>query len=163
KNLVLLGPEHSYEAQSGLTGDGGPNHRSVWKAQPGERTLAPGRDNVEVRLSAQGRDGLQVDKVYTFRRDSYLIDVALEIRNPGAAAVSTYAYFQLTHDGKPSGDANTLAQTFGAQSFTGFAVYTDEHKFEKVHSTDLDKGEAEFAKQANNGWLGMVQHYFVSA
>src|SRR5688572_14616244 len=44
KNLVLLGPEHQYEAQSGLAGDGGPNHRTVWRVQPGERALAPGKD-----------------------------------------------------------------------------------------------------------------------
>jgi YidC/Oxa1 family membrane protein insertase len=163
KDFVLIGPDHLYEAQSGLTGDAGPNHRSTWRLQPGERTLAPGRDSLEVRLSAQGRDGLQVDKVYTFHRDSYLIDVALEIRNPGAAPVSSYAYFQLTHDGKSSGDANKLAQTFGAQSFTGFAIFTDEHKYEKIHSADVDKGKAEYPKQAANGWLAMVQHYFVSA
>ena len=29
KNLELLGPEHQYFAQSGLTGDGGPNHRTL--------------------------------------------------------------------------------------------------------------------------------------
>jgi len=161
KDFALLGPEHLYEAQSGLTD--GPHHRTVWQLQPGERSLAPGRDSVEVRLSAVGKDGLQVDKVYTFKRNSYLIDVSLQIRNPGAAPVSTYAYFQLSHDGKPSGDANAMAQTFGAQSFTGFAVYSDEHKYQKVHLTDLDKGKAEYVTQAKDGWLAMVQHYFVSA
>src|SRR6185369_16439374 len=35
QNLVLLGPEHQYEAQSGLTGEGGPNHRTLWSLQPG--------------------------------------------------------------------------------------------------------------------------------
>src|SRR6185503_4896021 len=35
KNLVLLGPEHRYEAQSGLTGNSGPNHRSLWQAKSG--------------------------------------------------------------------------------------------------------------------------------
>src|SRR5919108_2234805 len=39
KNLVLLGPEHHYEAQSGLAGEGGPNHRTLWRLQPGERAL----------------------------------------------------------------------------------------------------------------------------
>ncbi|HEY4746840.1 MAG TPA: membrane protein insertase YidC, partial [Steroidobacteraceae bacterium] len=32
KNFVLLGPHHGYEAQSGITGEGGPNHRSLWRA-----------------------------------------------------------------------------------------------------------------------------------
>ena len=163
QNFVLLGPEHQYFAQSGITGEGGPNHRTVWQVQPGERSLAPGSEVVELRLTAQGENGLQVEKVYRFRRNSYVIDVTLELRNGGGAPLSTYAYFQLTHDGKPDADADTLAQSFGAQSFTGFAVYTDERKFEKVYPSDLDEGDAEHAAQADNGWLAFVQHYFVSA
>ena len=163
KNLRLLGAEHRYEAQSGLTGDAGPNHRSLWKALPGERALAEGQERIEVRLAAAGRDGLEVQKVYTFTRGSYVVDVALELRNAGSAAIATYAYFQLTHDGKPDGASNTVAETFGAQSFTGFATYSEERKFEKVHPSDLDKGKAEHIKHATDGWLAFVQHYFVSA
>lgn len=163
KNLALLGPEHQYEAQSGVAGEGGPNHRTLWRAQPGERALGSGKDAVELRLSAAGKDGLEVHKIYTFKRNSYVIDVALEIRNPGAAALSTYSYFQLTHDGRPETNVNTVAETFGAQSFIGFGIYTDERKFEKVHPSDLDKGKAEHVKQSTSGWLAFVQHYFVSA
>jgi YidC/Oxa1 family membrane protein insertase len=163
KNFVLLGPGHRYAAQSGITGDAGPNHRTPWRVLPGERMLAPGRDVIELRLVADGRDGLQVEKVYTFKRDSYVIDVALELRNKSPAPVATYGYFQLTHDGRPDADADTLAQQFGAQSFTGFAVYSEERKFEKVSPSDLDGGEAEHVARADSGWLAFVQHYFVSA
>jgi YidC/Oxa1 family membrane protein insertase len=68
----------------------------------------------------------------------------------------------LTHDGKSSADANAVASTFGAQSFNGFAIYTDEKKFQKVSLTDIDKGKADFVKQASDGWLAFVQHYFVA-
>src|SRR5712692_1384447 len=164
KNLVLLGPEHRYEAQSGLTGDAGPNHRTPWRTLPGERPLAPGRDSLELRLTSQGRDGVEVQKVYTFKRNSYVIDISVEVRNADTKPLSTYAYFQLTHDGRPQANgSNSLAQSFGAQSFTGFAVFTNEHKFEKVHPSDLDKGKAEHVRRADNGWLAFVQHYFVSA
>jgi len=162
RNYTLLG-RHSYEAQSGITGEAGPNHRTLWRAEAGERELAQGKDTIELRLTAAARDGLEVQKVYTFRRNSYLIDVALELRNKGGAPVSTYAYFQLTHDAKSDSNSNAVAETFGAQSFTGFAVYTEERKFEKVHPSDLDKGKADYVKSANNGWLAFVQHYFVSA
>src|SRR6185295_14231751 len=126
KNYQLLGATHHYEAQSGVTGDAGPNHRSLWRAEPGERSLGAGQDTVELRLTAAGKDGLQVQKVYTFRRSSYVVDVALELRNGGAAPLSTYAYFQLTYDGKPDANRNTVAETFGAQSFIGFATYSEE-------------------------------------
>jgi YidC/Oxa1 family membrane protein insertase len=152
KNFVLFGPEHHYEAQSGLTGEAGPNHRTLWRAQARDYALEPGKDAVEVRLSAVGRDGLAVDKVYTFRRDSYVIDLAMEMRNQGSAPIAPYAYFQLTHDGKPAADANTLAQSFGAQSFIGFAVYTAEKAFHKIHPSDIDKSKVDAQLKADNGW-----------
>ncbi len=160
KNLVLLGSEHRYEAQSGLTGEGGPNHRTVWSAQPGSTTLAAGQDVLEVRLTAQGKDGLSATKIYRFKRDSYLIDVALEIHNGGAAPVTPYAYFQLTHDGTSTAASNAVADTFGARSFNGYAVYTEEKKFQKVALTDVHLA---FVKQSSDGWLAYVQHYFVAA
>jgi YidC/Oxa1 family membrane protein insertase len=164
KNLVLLGPEHQYEAQSGLTGEAGPNHRTLWQAQPGEYVLQPGQDALEVRLSAPSRDGLSVEKVYTFRRDSYVIGVTLEIKNDGsAAAAGSYAYFQFTHDGKTDATGNSMAQSFGARAFTGFAAYSNEHKFQKEPPADIDKGKMDLVKQADDGWLAFVQHYFVAA
>jgi YidC/Oxa1 family membrane protein insertase len=163
KNFVLLGPAHRYAAQSGITGDAGPNHRTPWRVLPGERALAPGAETVELRLTAPGRDGLQVEKIYTFKRNSYVIDVSLELRNQSSVPIATYGYFQLTHDGKRDVDADTIAQQFGAQSFTGFAVYSEARKFEKVSPSDLDEGQPEHVAQADNGWLAFVQHYFVSA
>jgi YidC/Oxa1 family membrane protein insertase len=163
KNLVLLGAEHQYFAQSGLAGEGGPNHRSLWQALPGPRELAPGQDKLEVRLRAQGSDGIAVDKIYVFSRDSYIVDVALEVTNRGSAPVSPYAYFQLTHDGKLEGATHSVAQSFGAQSFAGFAAYTEEKKYQKIHFSDIDKGKADYAKRAEDGWIGFVQHYFVAA
>jgi YidC/Oxa1 family membrane protein insertase len=162
KNMQMLRADHHYEAQSGIAGDGSPNHRSPWRLLPGERTLAEGADRVEVRLAAQGRDGLEVQKVYTFKRDSYVIDVSFELRNPRPQPATAYTYFQLTHDGKPLADANTLAQSFGAQSYIGFALYSKERAFEKVPPSDLDKNK-EHTARADNGWLAFVQHYFVSA
>jgi YidC/Oxa1 family membrane protein insertase len=163
KNFVLISPAHQYEAQSGLARDDGPNHRSLWRAEPGPRTLAPGADTLQLRLRASGKDGVEVEKVYTFRRNSYVIDVAMRVHNGGSAPLATYAYLQLTHDGKPEGQRNSVAETFGAQSFTGFAVYSEEHKYQKIPPADLDKGKADYVKQATDGWLALVQHYFVSA
>src|SRR5688572_22588332 len=161
RNLVLLGPEHKYEAQSGLIQEGGPNHLTLWTASENDLALQPGQDAVAVRLRGEGRDGLVVEKTYTFRRDSYVVEVTLEIRNQGSAAVTPYAYFQLTHDGKAATNVNTVAETFGAQSFIGFAIYTAEKAYEKIHPSDLDK--ARFERRADSGWLAFVQHYFVCA
>ncbi|MBI2755036.1 MAG: membrane protein insertase YidC, partial [Betaproteobacteria bacterium] len=162
KNFVLFSDARRYEAQSGLAGDLGANHRSVWTVQAGERSLADGRDAIEVRLTTQA-NGLSVAKVYTFRRNSYVIDVALEVRNEGTAAVAPFAYFQLTHDGEQGKGVSSIADSFGAQSFFGYAVYSDEKKFQKIPLAEVEKGKADYLKQAQTGWLGFIQHYFVSA
>ena len=103
-----------------------------------------------------------VTKIYRFRRDSYVVDVALEIRNEGARP------WRLTPTSSSRTTAsrrqpNSIAQTFGAQSFTGFAVYTEEKKFQKITLVDIDKGKADYLKHASDGWIAMVQHYFVAA
>jgi YidC/Oxa1 family membrane protein insertase len=161
QNFVLLGDDHRYEAQSGLIQEGGPNHLTLWTANGKEFALAPGQDTVQVRFTGAGRDGVAVEKVYAFKRNSYVVDVSLEIRNQGAAPVTPYAYFQLTHDGKAATNINKVAETFGAQSFIGFAIYTADKAYEKIHASDLDK--AKFERRADSGWLAFVQHYFVSA
>ncbi len=162
KNFVLLGPEHSYTAQSGLIGEGLPNHRTLWRPQPGGRELAPGAERLELRLAADGPAGLAIEKVYIFRRDSYIVEVAFEIAHrgaqPAAAPVSAHAYFQVVRDGKaPAGETAMM------YTFTGAAAYTQEKAFQKVEFSDLDKGKGDYPKQASNGWIGMVQHYFVAA
>jgi YidC/Oxa1 family membrane protein insertase len=42
-------------------------------------------------------------------------------------------------------------------------VFTEADKFQKVTFSEIDKSKAKFAHQAHDGWIGMVQHYFVSA
>ena len=162
KNLSLLGEAHRFEAQSGLAGELGANHRVLWVAQPGDRTLDAGQEKLEVRLTAQA-SGLAVTKVYTFHRDSYVVDVALEVKNETTAPVAPFAYFQLTHDGQQEKHSTSLADTFGAQSFFGYAVYTEAKKFQKIALSDVDKGKPDFVRQAKDGWIGFIQHYFVAA
>ena len=162
KPFSLLSEAHRYEAQSGLAGDLGANHRVLWVAQPGDRTLDAGQEKLEVRLTAQA-SGLAVAKIYTFHRNSYVIDVTVEVKNETTGAVTPFAYFQLTHDGQQDKHTTSLADTFGAQSFFGYAVYTEAKKFQKVALSDVDKGKPDFVRQAKDGWIGFIQHYFVAA
>lgn len=48
-------------------------------------------------------------------------------------------------------------------TFTGPAVYTEADKYHKIDFGDVAANKAKFTKTADNGWLAMVQHYFVSA
>ena len=158
KNFVLFGPEHAYGAQSGLIGEGMPNHRTVWRVLPGERTLAAGAGELQLRLAADGPNGVQVQKVYTFRRDSYLVDVGFELQNSGAAPAAAHAYYQIVRDDKSPAGENAMMYVF-----TGPAYYTAEKAFNKLSLSDIEKGKASLPREAVDGWIAMVQHYFVSA
>jgi YidC/Oxa1 family membrane protein insertase len=160
KDFVLFetGAERTYIAQAGLIGSGLPNHRTNYTAKGDNYQLAAGQDQVEVRLTAPAADGVQVTKVYRFRRGSYLIDVSFEIANAGAAAIQPYAYFQLVRDDKPPAGGSSMVPTF-----TGVAVYTDKDKFQKLAFADIEKGKAQHTKNSEDGWIAMLQHYFFSA
>ena len=157
KNLLLIDPHHQYAAQSGLIGEGLPNHKSTFQWVQGPTELAPGSDALKVRFVATTA-GVKATKIYTFKRGSYQIDLAWEIENTGPAAIAPDAYFQLQRDDvKPEGESRMVS------TFTGPAVFTDAEKYQKISFSDIVSDKAKYAKTANNGWLAMVQHYFVSA
>ncbi|MGB4468494.1 MAG: membrane protein insertase YidC [Azovibrio sp.] len=158
KQFVLFDPEHQYAAQSGLIGDGLPNHKTMFKVVAGPRELPEGADSFQVRLEAPAANGVKVTKIYTFTRGSYLIDVAWEVQNMGRQVLTPSAYYQFQRDEvAPAGDSMMVS------TFTGPAVYTEAEKYQKVKFSDIIEGKAKFARQANDGWLAMVQHYFVAA
>ena len=158
KTFALFDAKHQYMAQSGLIGEGLPTHRTQFRLVDGPLKLADGADELKVRLEATAPNGANVAKILTFKRGSYLIDVAWEIDNKSDKPLPTHAYYQLQRDAvAPEGETAMVS------TFTGPAVYTDAEKYQKVSFDDIAAGKAKFAKTADNGWLAMVQHYFVSA
>ncbi len=158
KNFFLFDAKHQYAAQSGLIGEGMPNHRTLFKHVAGPTSLADGANELKVRLEATASNGAKVAKILTFKRGSYDIDVTWEINNTTDKPLTPNAYFQLQRDDvKPEGETKMVS------TFTGAAVYTDADKYQKVDFAHIAENKAKFTKNADNGWLAMVQHYFVSA
>ncbi|MBN8451609.1 membrane protein insertase YidC [Accumulibacter sp.] len=158
KDFTLFEPKHQYYAQSGLIGDGLPNHKTVFTVAPGNRELASDDKSLVLRLEAVGTNGVRVAKIYTFSRGSYLIGVTHEISNGSDKELLAHAYYQLQRDVKaPDGESYMVS------TFTGPAVFTDQEKFQKVNFADIEAGNAKFANKADNGWIAMIQHYFVAA
>jgi YidC/Oxa1 family membrane protein insertase len=167
KPYVLLqkNAERTFVAQTGLLGEGLPNHRTLWQALPGPRELAPGVNELVLKLQATAANGIQVEQKLTFHRGSYVIDVAYDITNTGTAPIAPYAYFQFTRDTK----APVVQSSMAPSAYTGPVLYNETDKFKKVEFSELDKIAAEpgrklpYTKNTDNGWVGMVEHYFVAA
>ena len=162
--FVLLDESSSrvYVAQTGLiAGAGGsalPNHKTLMTAVPGERSLKDGQNEIQVKFESLEVGGVKLVKTYTFRRGAYDMAVRHDIVNNGSTAVSPQLYLQLVRDGNPPSGESSFYSTF-----TGPAVYTEAKKYQKIEFKDIEKGKVDVEKQATNGYVAMVQHYFASA
>ncbi|MFA6061568.1 MAG: membrane protein insertase YidC [Gallionella sp.] len=162
KNFVLFekgNGTHNYVAQSGLLGAGMPNHNTLFNAEKDSYELSGNADQIQVRLLAEGAADVKVTKILTFHRGSYVIDISYEIQNDSAAGIAnTSAYYQFTRDGVDPVGGSKMVPTY-----TGAAVYTDKEKFQKVGFSDIDNAKVDYPKESDDGWVGMLQHYFVAA
>ena len=164
QNVVLLeqSPKRLYVAQTGLiTNQAGvamPNHLTPMTVVPGERNLAAGAKDLQVRFESATPEGLKLVKTYTFRRGEYTVGVKHEFINQGSTPVSPQLYLQLARDGNPPEGESSFYFTF-----TGPAMYTEASKFKKIDFKDITNGNAAHDKTGNDGWVAMVQHYFASA
>jgi len=155
--LLEVTDQRYYVAQSGVIGGEFPNHRSAWHALPGARQMAEGQDTLAITFEAEA-GGARVRKTYTLRRGHYDVQVSHEIANTGAAPITPSVYLQIMRDGnKPEGQSSFYS------TFTGPAFYSDKEKFQKIDFSDINKGKATHVKSAPDGWVAMIQHYFVAA
>jgi YidC/Oxa1 family membrane protein insertase len=164
QNEVLLddSKERVYLAQTGLiSGAAGaslPTHKTLMAVRPGARTLKADDKELAIVFESPVQNGVKLIKTYTVKPGAYDIAVKHEIVNTSNQEVAPQLYYQLVRDGnKPEGESSFYS------TFTGPAVYTGEKKYEKVEFKDIEKDKAEFQKKTSDGYVAMVQHYFVSA
>ena len=151
-----------YVAQTGLIASGAgaamPTHKTLMTAVSGERTLAAGQNELQVKFESAEVGGVKLVKTYTLKRGAYDISVRHDIVNTGAITVSPQLYLQLVRDGNAP-----LGESAFYSTFTGPAVYTEAKKYQKIEFKEIEKGSMDVEKQASNGYVAMVQHYFASA
>ena len=162
KNQVLfdVGGNNVYLGQTGLIGTSAagalPNHNTVFTVRPGVRTLNGGNQVQLVMDAEQG--GVRLTKTFTFRKGDYVIGIRHDVTNVSAAPVQPSLYLQLQHDGnKPANDSWFMS------SYTGPTLYTEADKYQKLTFEEIEKNKAEHSAKADNGWVAISQHFFVSA
>ena len=156
-NFVLLDDAAKpmvYVAQTGLIGADLPSHNAVFTSSATNYQMQDGKDTLEVRLS-WANNGVIVDKIYTFHRNRYEIEVNYEVKNGSSASITPVVYYQIVHDSE-SNQGSALMPTF-----TGGSYYTEASKFKKLAFKDMEKEPLNLT--TNDGWVGLLQHYFVSA
>ncbi|TCS94006.1 protein translocase subunit yidC [Tepidimonas ignava] len=164
--LLVDDGQRTYVAQSGLVAEGraAPTHKTPMRlvepaaAAGAPLALADGQDALTLVFESEPVDGVVLRKRYTFKRGSYAIAVQHEVVNQGDAPVHVRPYQQLLRDGLKAGSETPFYSTF-----TGPAVYSSAAKYQKVEFAHIDKGNIDIQRQADDGYVAMVQHYFFSA
>ena len=152
-------PGFEYVAQSGLIGRDGPddsrNSRPVYTAAQNSYTLADGATELVVPLT-YSQNGLQIEKRFIFTAGKYDVRVEYLLKNQSAEVktVQPYQHLVQTID---SGKSSSMMMPI----YRGAAFGTASERYNKYAFDDMQ--EKNLLEATTGGWVGMLEHYFVSA
>ncbi|WP_346993242.1 membrane protein insertase YidC [Alteromonas gracilis] len=148
-----------YIAQSGLTGAQGPDANKK-DGRPVYNTTSEffdmTGDTLVVPLTWKNSEGLAVTKTFTFKKDSYEIDVSYTVDNGTASNAIVQPYAQLKQVMAFEDDSNMFMPTY-----RGAAYSTEDDRYQKLTFDDIE--DEDLRETTKAGWVGMLEHYFVSA
>ncbi len=155
--FVLLDDSASlyHVIQSGIVGEVAPTHKDTFTTERQTYTLDAGRERLEVPLKWSSAEGIAVTKVFVFERGSYRIQIKYIIDNASGGDWEGRQYTQIKRD-DPSREGRRLLYTY-----TGAVLSTPDNRYEKISFGDMEDKDADV--QVSNGWVAMIQHYFLTA
>ena len=160
--FVLVDPRNSYSAQSGLIGSDGTDNTS---GRPLYTTVShyynlDDKDQLTVVLTLpDAGDGLVLRKEFEFNRSDYLIRINYTVENQTDKDWSAAIFAQIKRDGQDP--FNMDSNLMGMKPYIGGATWTPDTPYQKLEFEDLE--EELYKDRFANGYMAMVQHYFVSA
>ena len=164
KPFVLLenNSNRVYVAQSGLIGQNGidtAEGRAKYSHAANNYVMEKGQQTLSVPLTYK-KDGVTVTKTFTFTQDKYPIDISYQIQNASANAWQGQMFAQLKRDdSKDPGMSDKGALSMA--TYLGGAWGTPDDPYNKLKFGKFNDGE--LTTTSDKGWVGIVQHYFVSA
>ncbi|WP_404472336.1 membrane protein insertase YidC [Vreelandella venusta] len=159
RNYVLLSDNatRSYVARSGLQLDGQAS-RIAFTPERNEYRLGDDEEQLTIDLTANVND-VDVIKRLSFERGNYAVDVSYYLANNTDAPVSARFIGQLARDNSPDPSSGVA---MGMNSYLGAAYSTPETRYDKIDFDDIQSSQFE-NREAQGGWVAIIQHYFVSA
>ena len=158
--LLEQNQQRTYVAQSGLIGVNGTDLRSrpIFNATQSTYQLQEGQQSLEVILSLTDDTGALINKIYNFSRGSHLVNLTYAVDNRGTQPWSANLFGQLKRD--RSADP-TAAGGMGMSAYLGAAFSFPDEKYYRYDFDDMD--DENLKRTELGGWVGMLQHYFVTA
>lgn len=160
--VLLENERRTYIAQSGLVGKNGTDTsegKPLFSSEASSYTLKENEEQIQVDLVWQQSQGVNIIKRYTLRRSDYLIDVEYLIKNASNESWQAIFYGQIKRDN--SSDPTSDTGMMGMQPFLGIATATAEERFYKMDFDEIKEENLDVTRA--DGWIAMIQHYFLSA
>lgn len=159
--VLLESSARTYVAQSGLIGQDGIDTSAgrVTYTSPQMHYEMGENGTLEVPLVYQ-KDGVTITKTYAFKAGGYPIDLSYNINNASASAWQGQMYAQLKRDDSADPGVEDKGM-MGMATYLGGAWGTPDDPYNKLKFGNFNDGELSVASR--DGWVGIVQHYFVSA
>ncbi|TLX53173.1 membrane protein insertase YidC [Stutzerimonas nosocomialis] len=151
--------ERTYEAQSGLIGDG-PDQasgRPLYRSERSEYQLGEGQNELVVDLNYSA-NGVNYVKRFSFTRGQYDLGVSYLIDNQSEQPWTGHLFAQLKRDN--SGDPSSSTAT-GTATYLGAAMWTADEPYRKISRSNMD--DKRLKETVQGGWIAWLQHYFVTA
>ena len=148
----------TFVAEDGLlvAGQSAPNHLKTQYIASQKNYELAGGEQIKVPLKWVSDEGVEYTKTLTFSKDSYVIDIDYQISNRTSSPWNGYLYAQFSRS-EPIDDGGSFGRL---PSYTGAAIYTHEEKYEKIDFGDIREQALDL--KTDNGWVAMLQHYFVA-
>lgn len=153
--------DNIYIAQGGLLVQGRefPTHKTLFTSAKSAYKLEDGKDNLNVEFVWNSADGITYKKIYKLSRNSYIIDIAYKVFNTSSNEWVGYQYNQFKRT--QVDQQNSFNPATMVPSYTGGAIYDIQDKYRKISFSDMQ--DENLSIPITNGWVGMLQHYFVSS
>jgi len=156
ENVVFLNPKETvdgYYIESGWTSVGNkisvPGIDTIWKVK-GNRVLS---NKNEVNLEWNNGEGLIFTKTISLD-EKYLFKINQKVKNNTSSEINLYPYAQITRNKKPD---DVMGFYILHEGFIG--VFDGELKEDDYD----DIKEKKIVRNADNGWLGITDKYWVTA
>ena len=161
--LLMDKPGRVYIAQSGLIGRDGPDSRAegrpTYTSTQTDYQLADGQEKLVVPLTWTNADGITFTKQFVLTRGQYTVGVDYQVTNSGSKPLELQFYGQLKQTVAAPDDQQGHALM--ASAYRGAAYSTTDVRYQKETFDNMK--ETSLNTSTTGGWVGMLQHYFVTA
>lgn len=160
--LLQQDQHRSYIAQSGLVGRDGTDTaagRPRFESASADYVLKEGGSDLAVEILYETPQHVQIHKRFLFQRGQYVVGLNYRIDNLSPTTWQGTLYGQLKRDN--SADPSVVTGGLGMSSYLGAAAPTQKSTYEKLPFKNM--ADKPLKEELSGGWIGIIQHYFLSA